>query len=292
MGSELRFSKYEGAGNDFVMVSDPDDDVSIGPEIVAALCDRRFGIGGDGLIRVVRTDDAAASWFMDYRNADGSDAEMCGNGIRCVGAFLREIGAELADAFAVRTRAGVKQLRLEPRDTGRYRVTVGMGVPNLTKAGIPMRGPAWQTFLEQPFDLGGGLTVTASAVSMGNPHLVLFVDEDPDRYHVGHIGSAIERDERFPEGVNVEFTSVRDGTAVARVWERGSGETMACGSGACAIAVAANEAGLVGERVTVRFPGGDLEVHRAPGGEVELTGDATHVFDGATDLDALIARAS
>jgi diaminopimelate epimerase len=285
--SPTAFSKYHGTGNDFVMVFDPDDAEPLSPDVVADLCDRRFGIGADGLIRVVGTDDPDARWFMDYRNADGSDAEMCGNGVRCVAALLREVGAETSDSFAVRTRAGAKRLEVQALAAGRYRVTVSMGVPNFTKAAIPMRGPAWETFLAQPFELGGGITVTASAVSMGNPHLVLFVDDDPDRFHVAHIGPAIERDDRFPEGVNVEFASVRGDAVVARVWERGSGETMACGSGACAIAVAANEAGMVGARTTVAFPGGDLEVTRTGAGDVELTGEAVRVFDGVVDLDRL-----
>jgi diaminopimelate epimerase len=283
----LTFAKYQGTGNDFVMVFDPDDARRIEPEAVADLCDRRFGAGADGLIRIVETGDPGVRWFMDYRNADGSDAEMCGNGVRCVAALLRDAGAEPDESFAVRTRAGVKRLVARRQAPGRYVVDVSMGVPNFTKAAIPMRGPAWETFLQQPFELGADLTVTASAVSMGNPHLVLFVEEDPDRYHVPHIGPAIERDERFPEGVNVEFASIRSGAIVARVWERGSGETMACGSGACAVAVAANEAGLVDRTTTVRFPGGDLGVTRRSDGEVELTGDAFHVFDGTVDLDAL-----
>jgi diaminopimelate epimerase len=163
-----------------------------------------------------------------------------------------------------------------------------MGVPNFTKAAIPMRGPAWETFLREPLDLGGGVTLTASAVSMGNPHLVLFLDDDPDRYHVSHIGPVLERDDRFPEGTNVEFARVADGEIAARVWERGSGETMACGSGACAIAVAAEEAGLVGSRSAVRFPGGLLEVERGDGGPVLLTGEARGVFETSVDVGALV----
>jgi diaminopimelate epimerase len=292
MTEPLTFAKYHGTGNDFVMILDPDDARPIKPEAVADLCDRRFGVGADGLIRIVGTDDPETRWLMDYRNADGSEAEMCGNGVRCVAALLLDVGAETAEAFGVRTRAGVKRLVARRDVPGRYVVQVSMGVPNFTKAAIPMRGPAWETFLEQPFTLGADLTVTASAISMGNPHLVLFVEEDPDRYHVAHIGPAVERDERFPEGVNVEFASVRDGAIVARVWERGSGETMACGSGACAVAVAANEAGLVPRTTTVRFPGGDLGVTRRSDGDVELTGDAIHVFDGTVDLDALRAHAT
>jgi diaminopimelate epimerase len=151
-----------------------------------------------------------------------------------------------------------------------------------------MRGPAWETFLDQPLDLGGGVVVRASAVSMGNPHLVLFVDEEPRRYHVSHIGAVLERDDRFPEGTNVEFARVVDGEVQARVWERGSGETLACGSGACAIAVTAQEAGLTGPRTVVRFPGGPLEVERTDDGSVLLAGDATRVFETTVALDTLL----
>ena len=171
-----------------------------------------------------------------------------------------------------------------------HRVTVEMGVPGFTKAAIPMRGPAWETFLGQPFDVGGGMTLTASAVSMGNPHLVVFVDDDPDRFHVSHIGPALERHELFPERTNVEFAQVLEDGIKARVWERGSGETMACGSGACAVAVAANEAGLVPATTVVRFPGGALEVERLESGEVLLTGDVERVFEGSVDLDRLRGR--
>jgi diaminopimelate epimerase len=278
--NELRVWKYVGTGNDFVLIHDPDDLRALEPEDVVALCDRRFGIGADGVIRV--TTDRDDGPFMDYRNADGSLAEMCGNGLRCVARFLHEVaGAD--DRLDVRTRAGVK--RSEAMPDGRVRVD--MGEPNFTKAAIPMRGPAWETFLREPIDLGGGVTLTASAVSMGNPHLVLFLDDDPDRYHVSHIGPVLERDDRFPEGTNVEFARVSDGRITARVWERGSGETMACGSGACAIAVTMQEAGLAGARSVVGFPGGVLEVERTSEGRVLLTGEATRVFETVVDVEAL-----
>ena len=281
----MRFAKYEGAGNDFVMLLDLEDVQPVGAEEAAALCDRRFGVGADGTIRVVRRGDA---FFMDYRNADGSQAEMCGNGVRCVAAFVRDVGVTGAEHLDIVARSGSRSV--EAREDGRF--TVHMGVPRFPKSTVPMRGPAWETFLYQPLDLGGGLTVKASALSMGNPHLVLFVEEDPVRYHVGHIGPALEHDERFPEGVNVEFARIRDGDRIdARVWERGSGETLACGSGACAVAVAANEAGLIARRAVVRFPGGDLEVERRDDGEILLTGGATRVFEGSIDLERLSAFA-
>ena len=220
---------------------------------------------------------------MDYRNADGSPAEMCGNGARCVARFVRDLGATDADAFDLVTGAGRRRVELRPDG----RVTVWMGPANLTKAAIPMRGPAWETFVGESLQVGE-LTFVATAVSMGNPHLVLFVDEDPSRYHVAHIGPTLERDDRFPEGTNVELVRPEaDGALKERVWERGSGETMACDSGACAIAVAAFERGIAGSIAVVRFPGGDLEVERRDDGEMLLTGGAVHVFDGVAGLPDL-----
>ena len=292
MSGDLEFAKYQGAGNDFVMLVDLDDERPLDPATIASLCDRRTGVGADGVIRVVRSGAEEAPFFMDYANADGTTAEMCGNGIRCVGVLLHDRGLIEGAAVDVLTRAGPKHLTLHHDADGRTRrVTVTMGVPRFTKAAIPMRGPAWETFLAQPFVLGDGLTMTASAVSMGNPHLVVFLDADPATMHVGHVGPVLERHELFPEHTNVEFIYVDEGLVHARVWERGSGETMACGSGACAAAVAANEAGLVPARTTVRFPGGDLEVERRDDGEVLLTGDALMVFEGRVDVAALGTRA-
>jgi diaminopimelate epimerase len=275
--SEVRVWKYQATGNDFVMLHDPRDERPLDPGEVAALCDRRFGIGADGAIRV--TADAAGRPFMDYRNADGSVAEVCGNGLRCVAILLRDLAAEPGSSFEVTTRAGVRSVELVAED----RVSVDMGVPKFTKAAIPMRGPAWETFLDEEVDLGDGLVPRAFAVSMGNPHLVLFLGESPDRFPVAHLGAALELDPRFPEGTNVEFARVDGERIEARVWERGSGETMACGSGACAVAVAAHEAGLAGPRASIRFPGGVLDVERLDGGHVILAGAATRVFETTID---------
>ena len=288
MSEMLEFAKYQAAGNDFVMLVDLDDERPLDPPQIAAVCDRRTGVGADGLIRVVRGDAQDASFFMHYANADGTVAEMCGNGIRCVGVLLHDRGLLEDGAVDVLTRAGRRHLTLHAdAEGGVRRVTVTMGVPRFTKAAIPMRGPAWETFLAQPFVIADGLTMTASAVSMGNPHLVVFLDADPATVHVAHVGPVLERHEFFPERTNVEFVYVDEGFVHARVWERGSGETMACGSGACAAAVAANEAGLVSARTTVRFPGGDLEVERRDDGEVLLTGDAEMVFEGRMRMAAL-----
>lgn len=279
MRRELRLSKYQATGNDFLIVDETDQPV--GTLDVPSLCDRWLGVGADGLIRVGR--DLGAGFGFELTNADGSSAAMSGNGMRCLAAYLRDTGRVGADASVqVRTPAGMREVTLSEGD-----VRVGMGVPNLTKAAIPMRGPAWETFLDQPFDIGGGLVLSASAVSMGNPHLVLFTDEDPVRYHLEHLGPALEHHELFPERTNVEFARITEDGIDVRVWERGVGETLACGTGACAVVVAANEAGLAPRVVDVRFRGGTLGVERREDGQVILSGPVTKVFDAAVDLDAL-----
>jgi len=278
--NELRVWKYQATGNDFVMTFDPDDERPLSADEVEALCDRRFGVGADGAIRIGRGSDDRP--FMDYRNADGSIAEMCGNGLRCVALLLRDLGVEEATAFEVDTRAGVRSVDL----LADGRVRVDMGAPGFTKAAIPMRGPAWETFVDQPIDVGGAV-VPGTALSMGNPHLVLFLDEEPEWPQVAHVGPVLEGDGRFPEGTNVEFAYVDDGEIVARVWERGSGETLACGSGACAIGVAAHEMGLAERATRVRYPGGVLDVDRDDDGNVSLTGPVARVLEGVVDLDTL-----
>jgi diaminopimelate epimerase len=270
----VRFVKYHGTGNDFVLFWDPDGGLDLDPEAVRALCHRRFGIGADGLIRVAPGEEDT-DFFMDYRNADGSEAEMCGNGIRCLARFTRDEGLSSAGELSIGTRAGRKTVRFEPNG----QIGVDMGRPAMARAEIPMRGPAWESFVMQPLDAGGH-TFRATALSMGNPHLVLLIDGDPSEVAVDRIGPLLERSPEFPEGTNVEFAFARNGELVARVWERGVGETMSCGTGACAVAVAAQEAGLAGATATVRFPGGTLRVSRAEDGEVVLTGPAVRVFEG------------
>ena len=287
-GGDLAVAKYHGTGNDFVMLLDLDDARPVDTALAAALCDRRFGVGGDGVIRVTRDPDGA-DLFMDHRNADGSLAEMCGNGIRCLAAFAVDRGVFSGRELAVGTRSGRKRLTLD-LDGGRVRAaTVAMGPPALERKAIPMTGPASETFLGQDLDAPDGATYRASAVSMGNPHVVLHLDGDPATASVTTLGPALERDPRFPEGVNVEFTTVRDGVAVTRVWERGVGETKACGTGACAVLVATHAAGLTPARATVRFPGGDLVVERTDD-EVYLTGPAERTFDGLVPEAWLASR--
>jgi diaminopimelate epimerase len=281
----MRFSKYEASGNDFVLIDEGPSAFKLEPDQARALCDRWMGIGADGVIVLRGSSDRPT---FELTNADGTAAAVSGNGLRCLAAFVVDRGGT-ESAFEVATPAGPRHVRVERAEDGRVlAATVSMGSPNFTKAAIPMRGPAWETFLEQPFDLGAGLVLTASALSIGNPHLVLFTEEDPERYHVEHLGPALEHHELFPERTNVEFARVHTERAAVdvRVWERGVGETLACGTGACAVVVAANEAGMIAEEATVRFRGGDLAVRRRDGG-VELTGPVQHVFDGVVDIDRL-----
>jgi diaminopimelate epimerase len=280
MVTELRVWKYHGTGNDFVMLEDLDGERALSSELVAALCDRRFGVGADGVIRVT-ADVAGSDFFMDYWNADGSVAEMCGNGVRCLAKLVYERGHTRRTELDIGTRDGVKHVSLDVREGVVRSVTVGMGPPAFARSRIPMLGRADEPYLAEPFEVLGH-TFKASAVSMGNPHLVLFVDDDPARSDVARIGPAAENDAMFPEKANVEFVAVAGDGLSVRVWERGVGETMACGTGACAALVAANEAGLVPLRSEVRFPGGTVTVERTAE-DVLLTGPAERVFQATLD---------
>jgi len=269
----FRFLKGHGTENDFVLLPDPDGSVhgDLAPELVARLCDRRAGIGGDGVMRVVRcdaSDDPAAvaargraEWFMDYRNSDGSLSEMCGNGIRVFARYL--IDHEGADApLAIATRDGVKTLSLEVDG----RLTADMGTPELvgdTKVGVGQR--QW----------------AATHVSMGNPHAVAFVDDLADAGPLLSEPSYPPSD--FPHGVNVEFVVRRGERHVAmRVHERGSGETRSCGTGACAVMVASALADGAGRGTAYRVdvPGGRLDVTWTTDDRVLLTGPAVLVAEG------------
>jgi diaminopimelate epimerase len=294
---ELAFAKYHGTGNDFVMLEDLDGNLQLSQELVAAMCDRRFGIGGDGLIRVAGPDagsaagltdqSAEADFFMDYYNADGATAEMCGNGIRCLAKLVYERGLTDRTEIAVATRGGLKRVWFRPEDGRVLDVTVDMGPPAFRRADIPMVGPAGGTFLTEQID-HDGMSFKASALSMGNPHLVLFVDRDPDSMDIQAIGPELEHDRRFPNRTNVEFLAPAEDGVKVRVWERGVGETMACGTGACASAVAAHLAGLVPRATRVQFPGGTLSLDWLEEGPVHMTGPARRVFEGVLDPEALL----
>jgi diaminopimelate epimerase len=270
----VEFVKAHGTGNDFVVVEDLSDHYQLTPELVRAVCDRHFGVGADGLIRIALGTDAP--FFMDYRNADGSLAEMCGNGVRVVGKYLADRG-HVSSSFDLETRAGVKHLELHADDGGCIdRVTVDMGPPEIGD--------------ERTLDVDGE-PVTATVLSMGNPHAVVFVD-DVDKAPVTTLGPRLETHPAFlPARTNVEFAQVVDRTTVRqRTWERGVGETLACGTGACAVAVAAQVRGLTGHPVAIELRGGRLELDWAPGGTVRMTGPAREVAHG-TLTDDLLASA-
>ena len=275
----MRFSKYHGTGNDFVLVEDVEDRLHPDQDLIEALCDRRRGVGADGLIRIVRAADA--DFFMDYYNADGQVAEMCGNGIRCLAKYVYDRGLTDRSEMAIMTRAGLKRVAVEADGGVVHRVTVGMGLPEFQRKAIPMTGQPDETFIREPLEVDGRV-FTATAVSMGNPHVVLMVDpsEDIAALEVPRLGSEVEHRPEFPNRTNVEFVQFVDGTLRARVWERGSGETMACGTGACAAAVASSVAGLTGPEADIEFPGGVLHVEWREGEEVFLSGPAVWVYDG------------
>jgi diaminopimelate epimerase len=271
----VEFVKAHGTGNDFVVVEDLTDRYRLTPELVRAVCDRHFGIGADGLIRIAPGTDAP--FFMDYRNADGSVAEMCGNGVRVVGKYLGDRG-HVGGSFDLETRAGIKHLELHADDHGCIdRVTVDMGAPSVEE--------------ERTIDLNGQ-SVTATCLSMGNPHAVVFV-QDVDTAPVTTLGPRLETHPAFlPAKTNVEFAQVVDRATVRqRTWERGVGETLACGTGACAVAVAAQVRGFAGRPVVIELRGGRLELDWAPGGTVRMTGPAREVAHGTIMPDLLTAPA-
>jgi diaminopimelate epimerase len=286
----MRFSKYHGTGNDFVMIDDLAKRIFLAPAAIAALCDRRRGVGADGLIRIAPAEDAP--FFMDYYNAEGAPAEMCGNGIRCLAKYVYDRGLTAEREIEVLTRAGTKHLVLDVADGVVRAVTVDMGPPAFERRAIPMTGDPTGTFVGQPFE-AGDRTYVATALSMGNPHIVLFLDpaDELSSVDVAGVGSSVEHHAAFPNRTNVEFVKVADDLIHIRVWERGVGETMACGTGACAALVASSLAGLTGRSAGVDFPGGRLGVTWAEDDHAFLTGPAVCVFDGELD-DAWLASAS
>ena len=272
----MRFVKAHGAGNDFVMIEDLDDTLRPNAAFVAAVCDRHFGVGADGLIRITRARDA--DFFMDYYNADGEVAEMCGNGIRCLAKYVADRGLFDSDTMRVDTRDGVKEMTLYRDPAGAVtRVRVDMGAPILDRAQIPLSGDGDP--LHEKLDVAGA-SLEATCVSMGNPHAVVFVD-DLDKTAFETLGPNLETNERFPAKTNAEFAQVlNDHEVRMRVWERGVGETMACGTGACAVAVAANLRGFTGRSVAIHLPGGTLDIEWTDEGRVFMTGPAEETFEG------------
>ncbi len=275
MSAILPFTKMHGAGNDFVVLDAIRHELPpIGP-LAKLLCDRKFGIGADELL--VLRPSRTADFRMDIYNADGTSAEMCANGIRALYKYLRDHGHTSADEVGVETPAGV----VRPRWAGPDRVRVQMGQPVLAPAKIPTTlGEGEGPVLDVPLDVDGE-EFRVSTVSMGNPHAVLFV-EDPDTTPVERLGPLIEHHPAFPNRVNVEFvTPVGRNRIRQRTWERGTGETLACGSGACAVAVVSMLRGLVERSVAIELRGGELEIDwENDESPVFMTGPAAEVFSG------------
>ncbi|MCA9080989.1 MAG: diaminopimelate epimerase [Planctomycetaceae bacterium] len=273
----MKFTKLHGAGNDYVYVdcfqeSLPDDIA----ELARRVSDRHFGIGSDGLILICPSKQADAR--MRMFNADGSESEMCGNGVRCVAKYVYDHGIATKPELTIETGRGVLTLQVFPENGKVQQVRVNMGAPILEAAKIPTTLPG-DPPLKTPLEVGGK-TLEVTCVSMGNPHCVTFVDEVNDDW-VHRIGPMVETHPAFPRRVNAEFIQiVSRSEMIMRVWERGSGETLACGTGACASAVAAVLNDLTDRKVLCHLPGGDLTLEWAESGEVYMTGPATEVFTG------------
>jgi diaminopimelate epimerase len=282
----LRLTKMHGAGNDYVYVDCRDQDVADPPRVARAVSRRHHGIGADGLILIRPSESAHCR--MEMYNADGSRAEMCGNGIRCVGKFVYDRGLH-ANPLRVETDCGVKILDLVLDADGRVAAaTVDMGVPVFDGPRIPVASEG--RVIEQPLEVGG-TTYSVTCLSMDNPHCVVFVPE-VDSLELDRIGPRFEHHPFFPRRVNTEFVAVRSPRVLDfRVWERGSGETQACGTGACAALVAAVVTKRAERRATIHLRGGDLEIEWRDDDHVFMTGPAAEVFTADVDLAMLYAAA-
>ncbi len=274
----IQFSKMHGLGNDFMVIDGVTQKVFFSPELIRRLADRHFGIGFDQLLLVEPPYDPELDFHYRIFNADGSEVQQCGNGARCFASFVRLKGLTNKDRIAVSTMSGRIVLQLEADN----QVTVNMGIPEFEPGKVPFRAQkAEKTYLLR----AGEQTVMCGVVSMGNPHCVLEVPSVKEA-PVLTLGAELERHERFPERVNVGFMELLSaGEINLRVFERGAGETLACGTGACAAAVVGMSQGKLKSRVRVNLPGGPLTIAwQGPGQPVYMTGPAEHVFDGQIEL--------
>ena len=277
----MNFSKMHGIGNDYIYVNCFEENISEPEKISVVVSNRRFGIGSDGLVLIMPSDKA--DFRMRIFNADGSEAMMCGNATRCIGKYVYDMGLTNKTDITLETNSGIKYLKLFVRDNKVESVCVDMGKAILKPSDIPVKS-SLDMFVAQPV-IVNGTKYKLTCVSMGNPHAVLFT-ENIDSLDLEKIGSHFENHEIFPNRVNTEFVGVVDGhTLKMRVWERGSGETFACGTGACATVVAAVLNGFCkhDEEILVHLRGGDLRITYQSNGTVMMTGPATYVFEGTID---------
>ena len=278
----MKFTKMHGAGNDYVYVNCFEEQVANPAEVAIKVSNRNFGIGSDGLILIMPSDKADVR--MRMFNSDGSESEMCGNGIRCVAKYAYDHGIVTKTEISAETGAGILTLQLFPNSANKIeRVRVNMGPPRLSREEIPMNGtPAPQVVAEELTVLDKTFKITC--VSMGNPHCIIYVD-DVDSFPVATYGPLIENHQLFPRRTNVEFIQIVSRSEVKqRTWERGAGETLACGTGASAVCVAGVLNNLTDRRILNHLAGGDLELEWVENGPVFMTGPATEVFSGEIAL--------
>ena len=278
----MKFTKMHGIGNDYVYVNCFKEKVENPKETAIFVSDRHFGIGSDGLILIKPSE--VADFQMDMYNADGSRSEMCGNGIRCVAKYVYDYGLTDKTEIDIETGAGIKHIVLTIKDGKVEKARVDMGEPILKPELVPVVGEG-DVLVNEPI-MVDGKEYRMTCVSMGNPHAVVFMEEDVKSLDIESIGPKFENHERFPKRTNTEFMKVLDRqTMDMRVWERGSGETWACGTGTCASVVAAVLNGLTERNVLVHLLGGDLEIlWDEKDNHVYMTGPATTVFDGEIEI--------
>ena len=277
----MKFTKMQGLGNDYVYVNCFEEKIENPPAVARYVSDRHFGIGSDGLIMINPSE--VADFEMEMYNAEGSRGEMCGNGIRCVAKYVYDYGLTDKTQISVETLGGIKYLDLTVEDGKVVLVKVDMGKPELKSDLIPIISEN-EKVIDEPIEVDGQ-EYHMTGVSMGNPHTVIYVD-DVKNLDLEKIGPKFENHERFPKRINTEFVHCIDrNTVEMRVWERGSGETLACGTGACAVAVASILNNLTDTRVTVKLLGGDLQIEwDREKNHVFMTGPAKVVFDGVIDI--------
>ena len=277
----MKFTKMQGLGNDYVYVNCFEEKIEHPSEVAIKVSNRNFGIGSDGLIMI--NPSKVADFEMEMYNADGSRGEMCGNGIRCVGKYVYDYGLTNKTSISVETLGGIKYLDFTIEDGKVKLVRVDMGSPELVPDKIPIVAEG-EAVIDAPIVVDGK-QYRMTGVSMGNPHTVVYVN-DVQNLEIEQIGPKFENHERFPNRINTEFARVIDRQTVEmRVWERGSGETLACGTGACAVAVASILNGLTDDKVTVKLLGGDLQIEwDREENKVYMTGPAEVSFEGEIKL--------
>lgn len=279
----ISFNKYQGLGNDFILLDSRKNKLE-GlnlHSLAIELCDRHFGVGADGLLILWPSDKA--DFKMQIINSDGSEAEMCGNGIRCFALYAYETAETKKEVISVETKAGVMVPAIIIENNTIKGIEVDMGQPRLKRSQIPMIGEESEKVINEQLKIEGA-AYQFTAVSMGNPHCVIFVDR-LDTIRLDEIGPKIETNPLFPENTNVEFVKIINHDEIeVIVWERGAGITLACGTGACASAVAAALNHKTGRDVLVHLPGGDLEVEWEENGHVTMRGPAEKVFEGTYNL--------